>query len=180
MRTDPHADEVRAIVGRVFAGYLRQQWDGPHPRPLSRKGARRDGHARPLAQAKARGERVAAGFPRLYEPDEDGYQETVGNKSAVSNVSGTLRVPPGNGTRPASRCPVPDTFTFEPGEADFPELDETIMIDQGRYVARSYRVEGYLAMWLVAVGIVQFYDDGGQMLATINLFELLRPKRMAA
>jgi len=60
------------------------------------------------------------------------------------------------------------------------EIDETILIDQGRYVERSYRTEGYMAMWLVEVGIVQFYDDLGQMLATINLFELLRPQRMAA
>jgi hypothetical protein len=61
-----------------------------------------------------------------------------------------------------------------------PEIDETILIDQGRYVARSYRAAGYLAMWLVAVGIVQFYDSRGRMLGTINLFESLRPKRLAA
>jgi hypothetical protein len=64
----------------------------------------------------------------------------------------------------------------EPGA----EIDETILIDQGRYMARSYRCEHYLAMWLVAVGLVQFYDDRGRMLATINLFQSLRPQRMAA
>jgi len=61
-----------------------------------------------------------------------------------------------------------------------PEIDETILIDQGQYVARSYRMEGYMAMWLVPVGLVQFYDDEGRMLATISLFESLRPQRMAA
>jgi hypothetical protein len=65
-------------------------------------------------------------------------------------------------------------------DPEWREIDETILIDQGRYVARSYRTEGYMAMWLVEVGIVQFYDDLGQMLATINLFELLRPQRMVA
>ena len=60
------------------------------------------------------------------------------------------------------------------------EIDETILIDQGRYVARSYRMGKYLAMWLVEVGIVQFYDDQGEMLATINLFQSLRPQRIAA
>ncbi len=60
------------------------------------------------------------------------------------------------------------------------EIDETILIDQGRYVARSYRTQGYLAMWLVPVGIVQFYDELGTMLTTVNLFESLRPQRMAA
>ena len=60
------------------------------------------------------------------------------------------------------------------------DIDETILIDEGRYVARSYRAAGYLAMWLVAVGILQFYDSRGRMLGTINLFESLRPKRLAA
>ena len=68
----------------------------------------------------------------------------------------------------------------EESQADTKEIDETILIDQGRYVARSYRTSGYMAMWLVAAGIVQFYDDRGRMLATINLFESLRPERMAA
>jgi hypothetical protein len=60
------------------------------------------------------------------------------------------------------------------------EIRETILVDEGRYVARSYRLNGLLAMWLVAVGILQFYDSRGHMLATINLFESLRPQRMAA
>jgi len=60
------------------------------------------------------------------------------------------------------------------------EINETILIDQGQYVARSYRIEGYMAMWLVPVGLLQFYDDRGEMLATINLFQSLRPQRMAA
>ncbi len=73
---------------------------------------------------------------------------------------------------------------YEPEEEDSglvsPRIEESILIDQGRYVARSYRTEGHLAMWLVAVGIVQFYDDRGRMLTTINLFESLRPKAIAA
>lgn len=63
---------------------------------------------------------------------------------------------------------------------EYGEIDETILIDQGRYVARSYRLGGYLAMWLVGVGIVQFYDDCGEMLTTVNLFRALKPQRMAA
>ncbi len=65
-------------------------------------------------------------------------------------------------------------------EANALEIEETILIDQSRYVARSYRAEGYLAMWLVAVGLVQFYNQNGRMLASINLFESLRPQRLAA
>lgn len=65
-----------------------------------------------------------------------------------------------------------------PGE--LADVDETIMLDEGRYVARSYRTEQYMAMWLISVGIVQFYDADGNMLCTVNLFEEYEPKRMAA
>ena len=60
------------------------------------------------------------------------------------------------------------------------DLEETIRVDNGRYTARSYRVEGYLAMWLLQMGIVQFYDADGNMLATINLLKELKPLKMAA
>jgi len=60
------------------------------------------------------------------------------------------------------------------------KLHETILVDDGRYVARSYKVDGYMAMWLVEVGIVQFYDVQGNMLGTVNLFLEHQPQRMAA
>lgn len=60
------------------------------------------------------------------------------------------------------------------------DIDETILIDEGRYSARTYKVDGYMAMWLLDIGIVQFYDAEGNMLRTINLFEELEPVRMAA
>ena len=60
------------------------------------------------------------------------------------------------------------------------DLDESILIDGGRYVARSYRGDDYLAMWLVEIGIVQFYDAEGEMLCTVNLLESLEPERMVA
>lgn len=60
------------------------------------------------------------------------------------------------------------------------DMDERIMLDEGRYVARSYRVEELLAMWMIDVGLVQFYDSDGNMLRTVNLFEEIEPQRMAA
>ena len=60
------------------------------------------------------------------------------------------------------------------------EFDETVLIDDGRYAARTYKVDGYMAMWLVEIGIVQFYDAEGNMLLTVNLLEELEPQRMAA
>jgi hypothetical protein len=60
------------------------------------------------------------------------------------------------------------------------DLDERIVLDDGRYVARSYRIDAYLAMWMIDVGLVQFYDEEGNMLRTVNLFEEIEPHRMAA
>ncbi len=70
-------------------------------------------------------------------------------------------------------------------ELDVPEeclddLDERLMLDDGRYVARSYRVDEYMAMWMIDVGLVQFYDAEGNMLRTVNVFEEIEPQRMAA
>ncbi len=59
-------------------------------------------------------------------------------------------------------------------------LDETILIQEGRYLARSYRVQNLMAMWLIDVGILQFYDDQGRMLRTINLLVETQPARAAA
>ena len=60
------------------------------------------------------------------------------------------------------------------------ELEENVLIHEGGYFARSYRLDGLMAMWLVDVGIVQFYDSEGHMLRTVNLFEELTPLREAA
>jgi hypothetical protein len=60
------------------------------------------------------------------------------------------------------------------------DLEETLMIDDGRYIARNYSSGNLFAMWLVEVGIVQFYDTEGNMLRTVNLFDELRSLRRAA
>ena len=60
------------------------------------------------------------------------------------------------------------------------DLEETILNHEEKYTIRSYRVTGYIAMWLVGVGIVQFYDAKGNMLATFNLFTESKPLKMAA
>ncbi len=70
-------------------------------------------------------------------------------------------------------------------ELDVPEqslddLDERLLLDDGRYVARSYRVDDFLAMWMIDVGLIQFYDAEGNMLRTVNVFEEIEPQRMAA
>jgi hypothetical protein len=59
-------------------------------------------------------------------------------------------------------------------------LTETVLLSDGRYAARSYRVEGFMAMWLVDIGILQFYDASGNMLRTVNLYEERELERMAA
>jgi hypothetical protein len=69
---------------------------------------------------------------------------------------------------------------YRADEAALADLEENMLIDDGRYVARSYRTDGLLAMWLIDVGLLQFYDDQGNMLRTVNLFEELKPRRLAA
>lgn len=59
-------------------------------------------------------------------------------------------------------------------------LNETLVIKSGRYVARTYRAEGLMAMWLLRAGVVQFYDAEGKMLRTVNLLKQLRPRTVAA
>jgi hypothetical protein len=60
------------------------------------------------------------------------------------------------------------------------DLSETILIDDGAIRARSYRIENLMAMWLMDVGIVQFYDDEGNMLRRANLLAKMEPRRVAA
>jgi hypothetical protein len=59
------------------------------------------------------------------------------------------------------------------------DLDETVLLDEGRSVARSYALGTLMAMWLVDVGILQFYDAQGNMLRTVNLSDDWQ-RRMAA
>ena len=63
------------------------------------------------------------------------------------------------------------TFSGLAGGARPPvDINENLVLSEGEYVARSYRWRNYFAMWMVDVGIVQFYDDEGNMLRTVNLF----------
>ena len=68
------------------------------------------------------------------------------------------------------------------GESTLAELAESIMIDEGRARARSYRIADLMAMWMIDIGIVQFYDSEGNMLRRLNLLMEVepQPRRMAA
>lgn len=69
---------------------------------------------------------------------------------------------------------------FNVSDEELEDLVETPMIDEGRCVARSYRVATFLAMWLKDVGILQFYDEEGRMLRRANLFAEVEPRAAAA
>jgi hypothetical protein len=60
------------------------------------------------------------------------------------------------------------------------DLQENVRIDRGQCVARCYRVADMFAMWLIDIGILQFYDADGEMLQTVNLFAEIQPHRAAA
>lgn len=59
---------------------------------------------------------------------------------------------------------------------------ETILIRDGKYRGRSYRTAGMLAMWMIEIGLVQFYAADGAMLATVSLDDRSAPqmRKMAA
>ena len=63
---------------------------------------------------------------------------------------------------------------------DSPDLNETLLLHDGHYFARSYRADGLMAMWFVDNGFIQFYDAEGNMLRTVDLHEGLVQRRMAA
>ncbi len=59
-------------------------------------------------------------------------------------------------------------------------LEEHIRIQDGRLAARCYRDQTLFAMWLVDVGLLQFYDQQGNMLKTVNLLARSATARIAA
>lgn len=71
-------------------------------------------------------------------------------------------------------------FGAEAKEAD--ACVETILIRDGKYRGRSYRTGGLLAMWMIEIGLVQFYAADGEMLATVSLNDRGAPqmRKMAA
>lgn len=60
------------------------------------------------------------------------------------------------------------------------DLSESILLDEGRIRARSYRADEFMAMWMVDIGLLQVYDGEGNMLHRANLLAELAPRRMAA
>lgn len=60
------------------------------------------------------------------------------------------------------------------------DLSETLLVDDGKCCARTYRADRFMAMWLIDVGIVQMYDDDGNMVGRANLLTEIEPRRMAA
>ena len=59
-------------------------------------------------------------------------------------------------------------------------LRETLFIDQGRCIARSYRADVLKAVWQVDGGIVECYDADGNLVRTLNLLQRSVPQAMAA
>ncbi len=63
---------------------------------------------------------------------------------------------------------------------DDDSLEERIRIADGRLVAHVFRTDDFMAMWMVDVGLLQFYDVDGNMLETINLMFMSPADRVAA
>jgi hypothetical protein len=52
--------------------------------------------------------------------------------------------------------------------ADEAALNRTILIRDGNFVAHKFRFDGGYALWLVEKGVVEVYDDDGNM-KTLNV-----------
>ncbi|MCP4195308.1 MAG: hypothetical protein GY768_32310 [Planctomycetaceae bacterium] len=59
------------------------------------------------------------------------------------------------------------------------DVNETVRIDDGRLCARSYRIADLMAMWLIDIGIIQYYDAEGNMLRRTNLLMESEPRRVS-
>jgi len=60
------------------------------------------------------------------------------------------------------------------------DLEERVHSEDGRRVAYCYRAGGLFAMWMVDVGLLQLYDQAGNMLDTLNLLGSPASDRRAA
>lgn len=60
------------------------------------------------------------------------------------------------------------------------QVEETLIVQDSHCRARSYRTSDHFAMWLVDLGLLQFYNAEGDMLLVLNLLdEQLAGKRAA-
>ena len=60
------------------------------------------------------------------------------------------------------------------------DVQEYVRIEEGKVAAYCYYVDHLFAMWMVDIGLVQFYTDEGTMLQTFDLSALAAEPRRAA
>jgi len=54
-------------------------------------------------------------------------------------------------------------------DADLAAMEESLLVKEGRFLARTYAAGQCRAMWLIDVRLIQFYSPQGEMLRTIDL-----------
>ncbi len=60
------------------------------------------------------------------------------------------------------------------------ELEERVRVESGKVVAYCYRAGNLFAMWMIDIGLVQFYDSAGNLLPAYELPAQRTPDRRAA
>ena len=60
------------------------------------------------------------------------------------------------------------------------DVEERVRTEEGKVVAYCYRTANLFAMWMVQIHLVQFYDDQGNMLHTLDLAAAVGSERRAA
>lgn len=53
--------------------------------------------------------------------------------------------------------------------SELANLDESLLVQDGRCFGRSYLAGKHMAMWMSDVNLIQFYGPEGEMLQTIDL-----------
>jgi hypothetical protein len=53
--------------------------------------------------------------------------------------------------------------------ASLAALEESLLVSDGRYLARTYAAGSFRAMWMIDVRLVQFYGPKGELLHTLDL-----------
>ncbi len=50
-------------------------------------------------------------------------------------------------------------------------LEEVLLVRDGVYSGRSYRWGGWMANWMISVGVIAFYNQRGDLVRTVDLHE---------
>ncbi len=86
-----------------------------------------------------------------------------------------------NEAAPALRQLVSQAFReLGASDAELSAMRDTILIREGNYCGRSFRVGRWFAMWMSVGNVITFYDEDGTILRMLHPTEIFEPQRRVA